>query len=142
MARASTIWLVVAACGVLGGCVGGAAQRAAGPVGSSSVEGPGALGACRPVVISATVRGRSAELHRCYQERVLKDPSLAGRLVVTWTIGADGRVTDVAAATVDPSLAAAGVADCITTVVKGMRFGAPEGSVCRVRYPFELKTRD
>jgi len=74
------------------------------------------------------------QIQFCYEKELLKHPSLSGRLVVEWTIDAQGNVTlvKVASSTIESAV----VARCIVSAIKGWRFPPPRGGEVTVTYPF------
>ncbi|MBW2454139.1 MAG: energy transducer TonB [Deltaproteobacteria bacterium] len=84
-------------------------------------------------IIRRVVRSHYGALRVCYEQRLVKDPNLAGRVVVDFGIGKDGTVSGVKAAesTGDPKLDS-----CVVKVFAGMAFPKPQGgSVVQVKYP-------
>ncbi len=77
------------------------------------------------------------EIRGCYNEGLARDPSLAGKVVVTFKIVSDGAVKD--ATVTESSLADATVGKCMVTAVGRWRFPAPEGGSVVVTYPFVLE---
>jgi hypothetical protein len=83
----------------------------------------------------AASRGR---IRRCYADALLRDASVAGRVVVAFTVDAAGRVRDVvaeAAGAMDEALLG-----CIEGVVSALGFLCGTGAA-RVRYPVTLRPR-
>lgn len=89
-------------------------------------------------VIRATVRASIADVRRCYNEGLARDPNLTGRVAIQFTIGPQGTVT---AATVEASqLPDAEVDNCIADVIKALSFPPPQGGGnVVVTYPFVLQ---
>lgn len=82
------------------------------------------------VLMREAIRSNSFHVTLCYNEALRKDPSLHGRVVLTFTVGTQGRVitarveqTDVP----DPSLLA-----CIVDSTKDWRFPEPLGDESNV----------
>ncbi|RLB61366.1 MAG: hypothetical protein DRI90_11520 [Deltaproteobacteria bacterium] len=84
-------------------------------------------------IIQRIVRSQYGGMRLCYEQRLAKDPNLAGRVVVDFVIGKDGTVSGVKAAesTGDPKLDS-----CVVKVFAAMAFPKPQGgSVVQVKYP-------
>jgi hypothetical protein len=93
----------------------------------------------REVSAQAVIRSHFSDVEACYGAVALKDPSVGGRIVVQWTLGADGTPTGVAIT--QDTLRSAAVTDCIKSRARGWRFPPPAGGVGVVRYPFDLKVQ-
>ena len=93
----------------------------------------------REVSAQAVIRSHFSDVEACYGPVALKDPSVGGRIVVQWTLGADGTPTGVAIT--QDTLRSAAVTDCIRTRARSWRFPPPAGGVGVVRYPFDLKVQ-
>jgi hypothetical protein len=76
----------------------------------------------------------AAAVAPCYSEALGRDPRAAGDLVVTFTIAADGAVSDVH--TDFATLADDAARTCVEDVVRALRFAAPSRPDLRVTYPF------
>ncbi len=84
--------------------------------------------------IKRTVRRHSRAIQRCY-ERVLKtDPTLKGKIAVSFMINMRGRVEMVEIS--EDTMNSAKVASCIKGVVKRWRFPKPDGGPAQVTFPF------
>jgi outer membrane biosynthesis protein TonB len=84
--------------------------------------------------VARVINSHLNEVHGCYERALLKDPGLAGKVVLEWTIGAAGRV--VAAKTKSSTLRNASVEACILSNLKSWTFPAPKGGVVIITYPF------
>jgi predicted Zn finger-like uncharacterized protein len=85
--------------------------------------------------ITESVKLHVDALRRCASEQQAREPGAKGTLKMAWTIQPDGAPKDVRCLT--PDLAASPFAQCITGVVKGIRFpriGDPKGQP--VTFPF------
>jgi outer membrane biosynthesis protein TonB len=86
--------------------------------------------------IKKMMRRRLGGIKRCYEKRLKRNPELRGKVVIRFVIHPGGKVIEVEVVentSNDPELAA-----CIKSIVKGIRFGATEGSETVVTYPFIL----
>ncbi len=86
--------------------------------------------------IKGTVEGNLAQVKACYERELKSNTGLAGKLVLGWTVGADGRVRDLE--TVQDGLRNRDVNNCVRRSVQGWRFPRAE-SPSDVEYPFILR---
>ncbi len=93
-----------------------------------------AEGFCRESNLRSVVRRRAGAIRACYEKRLQVRAGLAGKMTARWTIGLDGAVAS--ATTVSSNLGDAEVETCVLRAIRRMRFGAPEGGVCVVQWPF------
>lgn len=85
--------------------------------------------------ISAVIKAHEDDVRRCYEARLQLQEGLAGKLMVAWTIGADGDVVEatVREQTVPDPL----VASCVLDRVKTWRFPEPiNGGKVNVTFPY------
>ena len=75
----------------------------------------------------------------CYQRELQSLPDLAGRVVLRFTIGTDGRPKGASIAS--STLANKATHGCLLKTVKRMTFKPPKGGVCPVRWPFTFQPR-
>ncbi len=99
--------------------------------------GPG--GRLPPATIQRVLRGRFGALHKCYQQGLVRDPSLTGALTLRFVIGREG---SVASATATPTavqdvqaMPDEEVSDCVKNVFLTLSFPEPEGGTVTVDYP-------
>lgn len=93
------------------------------------------IGSLDKDIIRRIVRAHVNEVRSCYNAGLAKDPTLAGKLVVRFELGADGKVTHVEL--VDDQLSDAAVGACVAKAVKRWSFPKSEGGIV-VSYPFEF----
>ena len=87
-------------------------------------------------VIRRVIRKHIGDVKRCYEKGLLRDPSLRGRVLVNFTILADGSVGAATVAT-GATLTDATVQTCITDAVKSWTFPTPRGGgILKIAYPF------
>jgi hypothetical protein len=84
--------------------------------------------------IAKVVNQHLREIQYCYEKNLLLNPSLAGKVVMEWTISTAGLVTVVK--TAFNSMQTADVAVCISAKIKEWRFPLPKGGIVVVSYPF------
>ncbi len=85
--------------------------------------------------LASVLRQRNRDIQRCYERALARDPELAGRFMLEFTIGDDGRVTD---ARLPQNELGEEVGTCIVGAVRRWRFDAPEGGSVTVRRPYIL----
>ena len=91
-------------------------------------------GFCPKEHVVVPVERRHVAIGACYEEQLKNHPKLAGRVDVTWTIGKDGRVTQVATEGLED------VGACVAKVIKSIRFRPPLiGCEIISDYPFVFK---
>ncbi len=122
---------------------GGIGAFGAGGIGKGSVGGTVTRASARSVAVQGnidreavakTVNSHLQEVRGCYERALLKDPGLAGKVVLEWTISTAGRV--VTAKTKTSSLRNSAVEGCILQNLKTWQFPAARGGVVIVSYPF------
>jgi len=88
-------------------------------------------------LLAATVRRALPRVRHCYERALTKNPTLAGKLLVSFAITSRGAVEEVAEANDEgPAFPDAEVTACVVAVVASLRFPAPTGGAVVVRYPF------
>ncbi|MCX4242217.1 VIT domain-containing protein [Paraliomyxa miuraensis] len=94
-------------------------------------------GSLDAVIIRRIVRAHLNEVRHCYNQGLIGDPSLSGRVVIQFVIDALGNVA--AAVVTETELADPEVGKCIAQASKRWRFPKAEGgNKVIVRYPFVL----
>ena len=110
------------------------APRVRGSVRLEDGEAVGGDGDFAAAQVVALLRQRLSAIRACYENQLLRNPTLAGRVTVQFTIETTGSVRDVRAAentTNDPS-----VGTCVTGVVSRFRWNpGPEGGSVTFSYP-------
>ncbi|MBC8072647.1 MAG: AgmX/PglI C-terminal domain-containing protein, partial [Deltaproteobacteria bacterium] len=108
---------------------------------SARVRGGGSkaevTGSLDPEVVRRHVKRHVGEVRSCYEKALAADPSLAGKLTLTFTIRPDGTVSSsrISASTVPGDE----VGDCVVAASKRWTFPEPEGGgAVVVNYPFVL----
>ncbi len=119
----------------------GYGQRAAmrGKGGSSALGvvggSPIILGSLDRSLISDVIKRHMNQIRYCYQRELQKNPSLAGKVVMRFTIGVDGKVPK--ATTKTSTLSNSAVERCIEGRFRRMTFPPPTGGgIVMVTYPF------
>ncbi len=94
-------------------------------------------GALDKDIIRRIVRAHINEVRHCYNQGLVKDPNLKGRVAVQFTIGPTGKVP--VAVVAQSSLKDKNVANCVAKAVKRWKFPKPQGGGnVVVTYPFVL----
>ena len=122
---------------------GGIGALGAGSVGRGSVAGTVSRASARTIsaqgsvdreAVARTVNSHLQEVRACYERALLKEPGLAGKVVLEWTISQSG---DVASAkTKTSTLHNSAVESCILQGLKSWRFPPAKGGLVIVSYPF------
>ncbi len=95
-----------------------------------SIGGEGNIDAGR---VASIIRGQIGGIRSCYERALRNNPTLSGRLEVTFTIGPAGRVTSARSS----GLAAAPeVGSCVASRIRGLVFPQPEGGSVDFSFPF------
>ncbi len=86
-------------------------------------------------VIRRVILAHKAEIRFCYDRELQSHPDLAGKIVIGWNIGEDGRVSK--AGVTNNALGNASVANCIVNKLRTWGFPpAPPDVEAHVSYPF------
>lgn len=89
--------------------------------------------------IQAVIQKHIGEIQYCYEKQLRSTPGLAGKVILEWTIGTDGRVKVVKSS--NSSLKSAEAINCMSTKVKTWVFPTPRGAgSVIVTYPFIFNT--
>lgn len=116
----------------------GGGLAATGPVGL--VRPPGLIeepspGLLDPAAVNRRVRERMSAIRRCYERELREDPTLAGRLEVSFAVQMTGQVDGVRVS--EDTVGSPRMAACVTQIFRGLpRFTpGPEDGVARFTYP-------
>lgn len=95
--------------------------------------------------IRAAVQEKIPELRDCYDSWLQADPSLAGRIKVSFTIDTDpntglGAVTQIGV--MDGGIDHLALQGCVLNVFKDLSFDAPENGPITVNYPLRFSSGD
>lgn len=89
--------------------------------------------------ISRAVGERRADARKCYDHGLQRDPKLPGLLVINFAIDAEGVVGETSQGMQDGQLADQQVIDCVSDVIKGVRFArSAQGKTTRAYHRFEF----
>lgn len=86
-------------------------------------------------IIQQIVEERLSEVRYCYENALLSNPKLSGKLETSWTIQADGSVSNLVSQSED--VMASNLHNCIKERIVLWKFPQPKGGgVVHVKYPF------
>ncbi len=99
-------------------------------------QDPGVRGSLAKQEIKAVVRRHLPRIRYCYETMLAKEPTLAGRVEVSFTISPTGAVSEAKV----EGFAEKNTEECIVAAIKRMTFPPPEGGgIVIVRYPFHFQ---
>ena len=84
-------------------------------------------------VIQRAVRQNFGRFRMCYEQGLMRNPNLEGRVTARFVIGRDGGVSNVSNGGSD--LPDSGVVSCVVSAFYGLSFPAPDGGIVTVSYP-------
>jgi len=120
--------------------------RGAGFLGSHAAGAPCCIAAGRASVVGGldkeiirrVVRRHINEWRYCYERELQSQPSLAGRIILSFTIGPNGQV--LTARMTSSTVGNAAVEQCVAQAVRRWRFPAPRGGgIVVVSYPILVR---
>lgn len=86
-------------------------------------------------VVVSTIKARLRAIQMCYEQQLRRNPTLAGKVTIEFTIQPRGNVTDVKVK--ENSTGDAAVGSCVANTVSTFRFNpGPEGGSVTYAYPF------
>ncbi len=98
------------------------------------------LGSLTREEIERVIRAHHPEVRNCYDREIARNPGLAGKVTLKWTIVEGGRVENVS--TKENTTGSRSLSDCIAANLKGWKFPTPaQGSSADVEWPFVFKPR-
>ncbi len=86
--------------------------------------------------VTGVFRRRQGAIRYCYERALKVHPEVQGKVTIQFTIGAAGRITEIAVITDTTGVASIG--ECILSKVRTWRFQPPEKGSARFTYPFIL----
>jgi TonB family protein len=112
-----------------------------GNVGLNSGGDVGGSGEFDAALVQTQIKQRLKSITRCYESELRKNPSLSGKVTVTFTIQERGNVTDAKAS--ENTTGSPAVADCVTRTISRFRFNpGPDGGSVTFRYPFVFQPQN
>jgi hypothetical protein len=112
----------------------GRSGRVGGTVSRAVARNVAVQGTIDREAVLRVVNGHLQEVRACYERALLKEPGLAGKVALEWTINTSGSV--VTARTKNSSLRNGAVEGCILSSLKTWRFPPAKGGVVVISYPF------
>ncbi len=103
--------------------------------GGLSVSGKGRLDES---AIMKAIQRHLQKLQYCYEKALLRNPSLAGNIMMGWSISGGGRASSVKV--VRSQLKNAKLHGCISSEIARIRFPKPKGGSVRIKYPFSFSS--
>ena len=116
-------------------------RQVRGNVGLRSGEDIGGSGEFDAALVQRQIKQRIRSITRCYESELRKNPGLAGKVTVTFTIQERGNVTGARAT--ENTTGSPAVADCVTRTISRFRFNpGPDGGSVTFRYPFVFQPQN
>lgn len=101
---------------------------------------PAVTGALSKEMIRRVIRRHRREVKYCYEQELIKNKSLSGRITIQFTISGTGRVAGAVPA--GNTMGNAAVANCIVGKVRRWVFPEPKGGgIVVVKYPFVFSSK-
>ncbi|MBI2892029.1 MAG: AgmX/PglI C-terminal domain-containing protein [Deltaproteobacteria bacterium] len=124
---------------------GGAIGNFGGPQGTRTVRGRvsgagsrlGGQGSIDRAAVQRVINSHQGQIAACYERALLREPSLAGRVVMSWVISPSGGVANVSVA--QSSMSNSAVTSCISSAIRGWRFPQPQGGSVTVSFPYVFR---
>jgi len=93
--------------------------------------------------ISRLVTERKSATRACYDKAIKKQPTIGeGRVIINFKIDPDGTVIETSQGMQDDQITDDGVVNCISDVIKGIKFPkSPSGKTTRAYHLFEFTRR-
>lgn len=91
-----------------------------------------------PEAVQRVVRATFGRFRGCYEQGLMRDPGLEGRVATKFVIARDGSVSMVSVA--EGSLPDSSVTNCVERAFFGLTFPEPEGGIVTVVYPITFST--
>ncbi len=120
--------------GALGAGGYGKGKKVGGTVTRASSRSVSAQGSIDRDKVARVINSNLQAVRACYERALLRDPGLAGKAVLEWSINTSGTV--VTAKTKSSTLRNAEVEGCILRSIKTWKFPAAKGGKVIVTYPF------
>lgn len=106
-----------------------------GRVRSGALEDESGSGVFDPSIVTRQIRARIRAIQSCYERELRNNPTLAGRVLVSFTIQTTGSVSGARAT--ENTTGSPAVASCVVNTIRRFRFTpGPEGGSVTFAYPF------
>jgi TonB family protein len=110
-------------------------------VSAGTVSHPAMDGILDSAAVANQVRSRVGGVRHCYDQELVKNRTLAGKVVVHWTIDLAGTTRDVSVESAAPPMGQ--VAACVVELVKRWRFvPEPKDTTVEISFPFVFQSAD
>lgn len=98
------------------------------------------LGSIDKELIRAVIKEHAQQIRFCYEEQLAVNPKLAGKVVIKWTIDADGNASNATVVADGTSLADDKVHQCMMARIVSWQFPKPKGGgIAVITYPWILR---
>ncbi|MDH3624143.1 MAG: TonB family protein [Myxococcales bacterium] len=116
-------------------------RQVRGDVGVRTGGDIGGSGEFDAALVQRQIKQRIKSITRCYESELRKNPGLAGKVTVTFTIQERGNVTGAKAT--ENTTGSPAVANCVTRTISRFRFNpGPDGGSVTFRYPFVFQPQN
>ncbi|MCY1033201.1 AgmX/PglI C-terminal domain-containing protein [Corallococcus sp. BB11-1] len=93
-----------------------------------------------PKDMARFIQGRKAQIQRCYEKELKRDPTLKGRVMVRFNLKPNGRMENIEVE--QSTLRSEGVSSCIITTIRGWTSHFRPSDDVPVSYPFIFSSGD
>ena len=115
-------------------------KSARGPKGGEPpLSRPTPVAFCDSEDIRRVVEGRRHGISWCFEQALLVEPELGGKVTLVWRIDPEGRPRAVQVEST--TLGARAAELCMVEAVRRWHFPRPESGQCQIRYPFVFSAR-
>jgi hypothetical protein len=98
------------------------------------------IGSIDKELIRAVIKEHAQQIRFCYEEQLAVNPKLAGKVVIRWTIDADGNASNASVDGSGTSLADDKVHQCMMARIVSWQFPKPKGGgIAVITYPWILR---
>jgi hypothetical protein len=98
------------------------------------------IGSIDKELIRAVIKEHAQQIRFCYEEQLAVNPKLAGKVVIRWTIDADGNASNASVDGGGTSLADDKVHQCMMARIVSWQFPKPKGGgIAVITYPWILR---
>lgn len=89
-------------------------------------------------LVRRVVSSHNSQLRYCYENELIRNPKLEGRIAISWVITGDGSVAQASVS--QTSMNNSKVENCLLARVRGWQFPPPKGGgIAKITYPFLFK---
>lgn len=98
------------------------------------------IGSIDKELIRAVIKEHAQQIRFCYEEQLAVNPKLAGKVIIRWTIDADGNASNASVDTGGTSLNDDKVHQCMMARIVSWQFPKPKGGgIAVITYPWILR---